>query len=124
DAGRLVVLVVPAGVADLRRGLHHDLPVIRRVGQRLLIPGHPGREHGLPERAADLAVAGATEDPAVLQHQRRRDVCALHQRFTLPSRAVTRPCSRVAITRPGSSMPSYGVLSATLASSAPRTVQL
>ena len=52
-AAALGVLVVPAGVADLRRGGHHDLPVVARVGQRLLVARHAGGEHRLAERLAD-----------------------------------------------------------------------
>src|SRR5918911_1308338 len=55
DAARLVVLVVPAGVADLRGGLHDDLAVVGRVGERLLVAGHAGGEH----RLAQALAAGA-----------------------------------------------------------------
>ena len=71
DAARLGVLVVDAGVADVRRGLHDDLPVVGRVGQRLLVAGHPGGEHRLAERLAERAVRLAVEGPAVLQDQDR-----------------------------------------------------
>ena len=33
-------------------GHHHDLPVVRRVGERLLVAGHPGGEDRLAERLA------------------------------------------------------------------------
>ena len=52
DPVRLVVLVVDAGVADVRRGLHHHLPVVGRVGQRLLVAGHAGGEDRLAEGLA------------------------------------------------------------------------
>ena len=69
DARGLVVLVVPAGVADLRRGLHHDLAVVGRVGQRLLVPGHAGGEDGLTEALPRRTVGLAAEDPSVLEDQ-------------------------------------------------------
>ena len=65
------VLVVPAGVADLRRGGDHDLAVIARVGQRLLVARHAGGEHRLAKRLADGAERGAGEDPAVVEDQNR-----------------------------------------------------
>ena len=49
-AAALGVLVVPAGVADLRRGGDHDLAVIAGIGQGLLVAGHAGGEHRLAER--------------------------------------------------------------------------
>ena len=68
-AATLGVLVVPAGVADLRRGGDHDLAVIAGVGQRLLVARHAGGEHRLAERLADRAERCAGEDPAVLEDQ-------------------------------------------------------
>ena len=61
DRRGLGVLVVDAGVADVRGGHHDDLPVVRRVGQRLLVAGHAGGEDGLAERLADGAVRLAAE---------------------------------------------------------------
>ena len=57
DPAGLVVLAVDAGVADVRRGLHHDLPVVRRVGQRLLVAGHAGVEDRLAEGLPDAPYA-------------------------------------------------------------------
>ncbi len=71
DPLRLGVLVVDPGVADVRRGLHHDLAVVGRVGQRLLITGHPGGEDGLTDRLTAHAVRVAAERAAVLQHENR-----------------------------------------------------
>jgi hypothetical protein len=51
DATGLRVLVVDPGVADVRGGLDHDLPVVRRVGERLLVAGHAGGEDGFAERS-------------------------------------------------------------------------
>src|SRR5699024_6439747 len=45
-AAGLAVLRVPAGVADLRGRGHHDLAVVARVGEGLLVAGHAGAEHG------------------------------------------------------------------------------
>ena len=63
------VFVIPAGVADLRRGGDHDLAVIAGVGQRLLVARHAGGEHRLTERLADRAECGAGEDAAVIEDQ-------------------------------------------------------
>ena len=52
DPAGLGVLVVDAGVADVRRGHHDDLAVVRRVGERLLVAGHAGGEDRLAERLA------------------------------------------------------------------------
>src|SRR5690606_1832694 len=78
DALRLVVLVVPPGVADLRRRLHHDLPAVGRVGQRLLIARHARAEHDLAERGTLSTVGGAPENAAVLEHECGRCTCAGH----------------------------------------------
>ena len=48
----LVVLVVDAGVADVRRGHDDDLAVVAGVGERLLVAGHPGGEHRLADGLA------------------------------------------------------------------------
>ncbi|EOD65855.1 putative thioesterase [Amycolatopsis vancoresmycina DSM 44592] len=69
DLRGLVVLVVPAGVADLRRRLHHDLPVVGRVGQRLLVAGHAGAEHRFAEGSPLRAVGSAAEHPAIFEYQ-------------------------------------------------------
>jgi hypothetical protein len=62
------VLVVPAGVSDLRGRGDHDLPVIARVGQGLLVTGHPRGEHRLTERLADRPERGTGEDAAVFEN--------------------------------------------------------
>ena len=117
---RLVVLAVDAGVADVRRGLHDDLAVVRRVGQRLLVAGHAGVEDRLAERLPHAAVRLAAEGAPVLQHQQRRR--APH--FTaFPSSTVGSPRRNVATTRPGSVRPAYGVLRLRLALSAGSTTQ-
>ena len=67
DAGRLIVLGVDSGVADVRRGHDDDLAVVARVGEGLLVAGHPGREHRLTDRLALGAVGLAMEGPPVLQ---------------------------------------------------------
>ena len=72
DAARLGVVVVHAGVADVGSGHDHDLAVVRRVGERLLVAAHAGVEHrfaeGLPLGAVGVTVEGA----AVLQDEDRR----------------------------------------------------
>ena len=67
----LRVLVVHAGVADVRGGHHHDLAVVRRVGQRLLVAAHAGREDRLAEGLAGGAVGVAAEGAAVLEDEHR-----------------------------------------------------
>src|SRR5262249_29262728 len=71
DPARLVILVVPARVADVRRGLHHHLTVVTRVGERLLITGHAGREDRLAERQPFGAVRLTGAAAAVLEHEDR-----------------------------------------------------
>jgi hypothetical protein len=93
----LVVLVVPAGVADVRCGHDDDLPVIGRVGEGLLVAGHPRGEdrlaEGLPHGAERLAEEGA----AVLEDQRcgsrclRSDVAGLTR--SPPGRTGREPAS-------------------------------
>src|SRR3954454_13848761 len=72
DTSRLGVLLVDAGVADVRRGLYDDLAVVGRVGQRLLVTRHAGVEDGFTERLAGCAVRLTAERAPVLQHQNRR----------------------------------------------------
>src|SRR5262245_32269849 len=120
DARRLVVLVVDAAVADVRRRLHHDLTVVGRVGQRLLVAGHRGGEHCLAERLADRAVSVAVERPPVLQDEDRggagRHATTRAGSVTVPFRTVGTPRRNVATTRSGSFIPAYGVLRLLLAS--------
>ena len=72
----LRVLVVDAGVADLRGGHDDDLAVVARVGERLLVAGHAGVEDGLAEGLADGAVGLAAEGAAVLEHEQGGAVIA------------------------------------------------
>ena len=104
-AAALGVLVVPAGVADLRRRGHHDLPVVAGVGERLLVAGHAGGEHRLAERLPDGAERGAGEDPAVLEHQHAP--CSTSRRLLLQPlrvhRARSSPRNPVSISVPDGS---------------------
>ena len=72
DPARLVVLVVPAGVADVRRGGDHHLPVVAGVGQRLLVARHRRGEDRLTEGLPDRTEGPAAEGSAVLEHQKSR----------------------------------------------------
>ena len=72
DAAGLVVLVVPAGVADVRRGGDDDLAVIAGVGQGLLVARHRGGEHRLAEGLADGSEGPAAEGAPVLENQQGR----------------------------------------------------
>ena len=103
DPARLGVLVVDAGVADVRRGHHHDLAVVGRVGQRLLVAGHAGGEDRLAEGLALGAVGLAAEGAAVLEDEQRRR--SLPATAFSASSTVAVPRRKVATTRPGSSMP-------------------
>ena len=71
DLARLPVLVVHAGVADMRSGHDHDLTVVRRIGQGLLITGHAGGEDRLTEGLSLSPVGLADEGPAIFQDQNR-----------------------------------------------------
>jgi hypothetical protein len=53
----------------VRRGHHDHLPVVGRIGERLLVTGHPGVEDRLAERLTDRAVRLAVERPAVFENQ-------------------------------------------------------
>src|SRR5690606_21863894 len=120
DPVGLVVLVVDPGVADVRGGLHHHLPVVGRVGERLLVAGHAGGEDRLAERLPDRTERLPVEAPPVLQHQDRRPGGACGggraHRVAFPSSTVGWPRRKVATTRPGRVMPAYGVLRLRLAS--------
>src|SRR5664279_6186417 len=77
DAARLRVLIVYAGVADVRCGLHDNLAVVGRIGERLLIAGHAGGEDSLANCLAARPVGLTGERPSVLEHQDRRAHFAL-----------------------------------------------
>src|SRR5579863_7078098 len=109
DPPRLVVLVVDAGVADVRGGHRDDLAAVGRVGQRLLVAGHPGAEDHLAERLAVGAERPPMKGPSVFQQQQRRPFCPRHQ-ASFPSSTVGSPRRNVATTRPGSTMPVNGLL--------------
>ena len=88
DPAALGVLVVDAGVADVRGRHDHDLPVVRRVGQRLLVAGHAGVEHRLAEGLPDAAECLAAERAAVLQYQQ---CCSALHRVAFPFNTVGSP---------------------------------
>ncbi len=87
DAGRLEVLVVRAVVALMRGGHRDHLPRVRGVGQHLLVPGHAGVEHRLPEHLARSAEGRPLEHRPVLEHEQRRR--SVRHRCAFPS-ATTR----------------------------------
>ena len=84
DPRGLGVLVVHAGVADVGGGHHHHLAVVGRVGQRLLVAGHAGREDRLAEGLARGAVGLAAEGAAVLEDQHAGWACGCMQRHAGP----------------------------------------
>ena len=116
DAAALGVVIVDAVVADVRSGLDHDLSVVRRVRERLLVTRHPGGEHCLAERLPHRAVGATAEDAAVLEHQHGRldggqAAHAVTSVATMsPSSTVGRPPKKVATTDTGRVRPPYGEL--------------
>ncbi len=74
----LRILVVHAGVADVRGGLHHDLTRVARIGQGFLIAGHAGREDRFAEGLPRRAVRGAGEAAAVFEHEHRSRLAGGH----------------------------------------------
>ena len=99
DPRRLLILVVDAGVADVRRGHHHDLAVVRRVGERLLVAGHAGVEDRLAEGLALGAVALAVEGATVLEDQDRWGKRGQSRSPSPPHWTVVKGC-RSAVTLP------------------------
>src|SRR4029077_3802174 len=94
-----------------------ELPLVGRIGEDLLVPGHAGVEDQLAARLAGGPERPPPEDPAVGQ---RQDGVA--GRLGLPHQDATRsvgvagrsPCTsrpptRTAVERPTSSPPSNGV---------------
>ena len=57
----LVVLIIPASIANVRGGGDDDLAVVGRIRHRFLVPGHRGGKYGLTEGGAGSAEAVATE---------------------------------------------------------------
>ena len=56
DARGFGILAVHAGIADVREGLHDDLAIVARIGERLLVSGHAGGEDDLTGRPAQGAI--------------------------------------------------------------------
>ncbi|OPZ06765.1 MAG: hypothetical protein BWZ09_00132 [Alphaproteobacteria bacterium ADurb.BinA305] len=73
--GRFDVVVVAAGVADVRIGQGDDLAAIARVGQDFLIPRHRGVEHHLADRAANRADTLAVEDGSIGERKKGGREC-------------------------------------------------
>jgi len=71
DAGRLLVVVVGADVADVRGGQDQDLAVVRRVREHLLVAGHRGVEDHLAVGGERRAGREPVEDRAVGQREPR-----------------------------------------------------
>src|SRR5262249_26728580 len=112
-AARLDVLAVHSDVADLGVGHHHELALVRRVREDLLVAGHARVEDELADRLADGPEGTAAEDGAVGE---REDGLALrHQDATRSvgvagrSSYTSRPPTSTETTRPTRSQPSNGV---------------
>ena len=56
-------------VADQRKGLHDNLPIVAGVGQGFQIAGHTGGENDLTRDLSLCTEAAALEHMAVLQHK-------------------------------------------------------
>src|SRR5207344_2117167 len=81
---RLAPLLGDAVVADHRRGEADELILEARIGDRLLVAGHAGREHGLAERVA----VGPDRLPGPDRSVREREIA--HSYATLPPATVMR----------------------------------
>ena len=92
---RLASLVSDAVVAHHRCGEADELLGVARIGNRLLVPGHPGREDGLAERDAVRGDGATAEDGAVLEDE----ITAAHRSNT------SRPPATVFATCPWSVSP-------------------
>src|SRR2546428_2464318 len=99
---RLHVLLVDAVVADHRIGHGHDLPVIRRIGEDLLVAGQGRVEDDLTVGLAEGSEGAAAEDAAVAQHEQRL-VGAYASHTTVPPTIVFHG-------RPVAVQPANGVL--------------
>src|SRR3984957_14549425 len=91
-ATAFAVLTVPPGVADLGSSGHHDLPVIARVGQRLLVPGHAGGKDCLAKGLADRAERRPGEGAAVIEDEHRLAAplfCAGHRVLSVSHRSYS-----------------------------------
>ena len=69
--GRLDVVRVDPGVPDLGVGHRDDLPLVGRVGEHLLVPGHPGVEDHLARALPFVSEGCAAEYRPVGQRQDR-----------------------------------------------------
>ena len=107
DAIGLHRLLADAVVADVRIGERDDLPGEARVGDRLLIARHAGREDDLAGGRTGRAHRDAVEARAVLEQDVRRGAAA--HAGTLSSvdrsRYATAPAATVSSTRPRSVRP-------------------
>src|SRR6185503_12327723 len=102
DAAALRVGGVHAVVALLGSCHRHDLTAIRRVGEDLLVAGHPRVEDGLAERLARRAEPRPPEDGPVLEGQ---ECGRSRHRVAFPSETVSSPCRTVWRTRPRRARP-------------------
>src|SRR5699024_4618190 len=111
DPLRLHVVVSHPGIADVRCRHHHQLAVVGRIGQSLLVAGHHGGEHEFAGGGAAGAHRLTTKQPTVLecQHRRRRRGHRLAS-TSFRSSTVGFPRRKVVTTSPGSSRPAQGVV--------------
>jgi hypothetical protein len=72
DPGRLHVLSVGTGIADMRVREGNDLPTVRRIREDLLVAGHCGIENDFTYGFAVGTDRGAMENGAILQSQYSR----------------------------------------------------
>ena len=81
SSGVVAVLVIPTGIAYVRRRRDHHLAVVAGISQGLLITRHAGREDCLAKCLTDCTKRPSVERAAVLKHQERRRRSFNHRNF-------------------------------------------
>ncbi|CAB4624148.1 unannotated protein [freshwater metagenome] len=61
---------VHARIADVRRGHHHDLAVVRRVGKGFLVPTHAGGKDCFTEGLAHSPKGNTGKRATIFKHQK------------------------------------------------------
>src|SRR5437867_9614733 len=107
----LSVLVVVAGVADVYGGHADDLPLVRGIGQDLLVSRHRRVEDDLPDRLPPRPESLALEDAPVGERQQRAPGAAhaVPPSRTTPPSITIRPPTIVIHGAPTRRHPANGV---------------
>jgi hypothetical protein len=69
NPGGLHILVIDAGVADQRIGHRHDLTLVGRIGEDLLVAGHAGVENRLAQHLARAGKSGTGINTPIFQYK-------------------------------------------------------